>query len=154
MIMKKRLFAFIKKKFLCTLCCANDNQPWANVFYYVFDEENHRLIYVTGEQTHHAKVMTNNPQVAGTIFSPTKFVPSLQGIQFTGTAKQLFNDDANIARTLYKHAYSHSLIEELSIWEVRLEYIRMIDHTLGLYGKLEWREGDPDNITDIEDLIG
>lgn len=151
--MQKRLFAFIKKKFLCTLCCTNDSQPWANVFYYVFDEENHRLLYVTGSQTHHANVMSKNPKIAGTIFSPTKFVPSLQGIQFTGIAKQLFNEDADIARTLYKQAYSHTLIEDLSIWEVRLNYIRMVDHTLGLYGKFEWREGDSDDTTDIKDLL-
>lgn len=152
--MQKRLFSFIKKKFLCTLSCSENNQPWSNVFYYIFDEENQRLIYVTSDKTHHAKVMTHNPQVSGTIFSPTKFVPSLQGIQFTGIAKQLFNQDADYARELYKQAYSHSLIEELSVWEVRLEYIRMVDHTLGFYGKLEWRQGEPNTISDLEQIMG
>lgn len=144
--MQKRLFAFIKKKFLCTLCCAENNQPWANAFYYVFDEANHRLIYVTNEKTHHAQTMQSNSQVAGTIFSPTRFVPSLQGIQFTGKATQLTGDDETRMREFYKQTYSHSLIESLSVWEVRLEYIKMIDHTLGFYGKLEWREGDTDNL--------
>lgn len=151
--MKKRIFAFIKKKYLCTVCCADGNQPWANAFYYVFDEANHRLIYVTNENTHHAKVMSQNPQVAGTIFTPTRFNPSLQGLQFTGIARKLIGEEKEIAVNLYKQAYSHPLIDELSTWEISLQYIRMIDHTLGFYGKLEWDANNPDVAQDLATIL-
>lgn len=140
--MQKRIFSFIQKKYLCTLCCTQNNQPWANAFYYVFDEENHRLIYVSGEQTYHSKIMKENPNVAGTIFTPTRFHPSLQGIQFTGKVKPLQGEEAEIAKTLYKKEYSHELIDKLSIWEVSLEYVRLIDNSLGLFATLEWRKGE------------
>lgn len=140
--MKKRIFAFIKKKYLFTLCCADNNIPWANAFYYVFDEENNRLIYVTSETTHHALTMMKNPQVAGTIFTPTRFNPSLQGVQFTGEAKMLTGKAADIARDLYKLEYKHEIIDTLSVWQVTLDYIRMVDHTLGFYSRLEWKRED------------
>lgn len=73
--MHKRVVDFIKKQYLFTLACTENNLPWANAFYYVFDEKENRLIYITGNQTHHAKVLRNNSRVAGTIFVPTKFVP-------------------------------------------------------------------------------
>ncbi len=142
--MQKRITSFIQKKYLCTICCSDNDVPWANAFYYVFDEKKHRLIYVTGEQTRHAKVMQTNAQVAGTIFSPTRFNPSLQGIQFTGRARQLKGEEQEIAKTLYKKEYSHDLIDTLSVWEVSLEYVRMIDHTLGFFGTIEWKLGEPE----------
>lgn len=123
------------------MCCTDGKQPWANTFYYVFDEKNYRLIYVTDEKTHHATVMSHNPQVAGTIFSPTRFNPSLQGVQFIGTAQILRGQEAEIAKNLYKKSYQHEIIDTLSVWQVSLHYIKMVDHTLGFYSRLEWRYG-------------
>lgn len=140
--MQKRIFSFIQKKFLCTLCCTHNNKPRANAFYYVFDEENQRLIYVTGEQTYHSKIMKENPNIAGTIFTPTRFHPSLQGIQFTGKAKLLLGEEAEVAKALYKKEYSHELIDKLSIWEAKLEYVRLIDNSLGLFATLEWKRNE------------
>lgn len=151
--MKKRIFTFIKKKYLCTVCCSDGNQPWANTFYYVFDEDNHRLIYVTSDKTYHAKTMFQNPNVAGTIFSPTRFNPSLQGVQFTGIAKKLEGDEIEKAAELYKKEYKHEVIDKLSVWEISLQYIRMIDHTLGFYGKLEWRVNEPDTVLDFSNYL-
>lgn len=142
--MQKRITSFIQKKYLCTICCSDNDVPWANAFYYVFDEKKHRLIYVTSTQTHHAKVMQANAQVAGTIFTPTRFNPSLQGVQFTGKAHKLEGEEERIARTLYKKEYSHELIDSLSIWEICLEYVRMIDHSLGFFGTVEWKLGEPE----------
>ena len=136
--MQKRIFTFIQKKYLCTLSCIHNNAPWANTFYYVFDKENYRLIYVTGEQTTHSQAMLNNPNIAGTIFTPTRFTPSLQGVQFTGKARKLENEEEEIARELYKAEYSHELIDKLSMWEVQLDYIRLVDNSLGLFGFVEW----------------
>lgn len=142
--MQKRIVSFIQKKYLCTICCSDNDVPWANAFYYVFDEKKHRLIYVTSNQTHHAKVMRINAQVAGTIFTPTRFNPSLQGVQFTGKAHKLEGEEERIARTLYKKEYSHELIDSLSVWEICLEYVRMIDHSLGFFGTVEWKLGEPE----------
>ncbi|HDR1497164.1 TPA: hypothetical protein QB445_001083, partial [Pasteurella multocida] len=115
---------------------------------YVFDEKENRLIYITGDQTHHAKVLRNNSRVAGTIFVPTKFVPSLQGVQFTGRSSQLFSTQAEQARALYKTEYSHHLIDQLTVWQVELEYVRLVDNSLGLFSTIEWRKGQVAEETD------
>lgn len=73
--MHKRVVDFIKKQYLFTLACTENNLPWANAFYYVFDEKENRLIYITGDQTHHAKVLRNNSRVAGTILFPQNLSP-------------------------------------------------------------------------------
>lgn len=146
--MHKRVVDFIKKQYLFTLAYTENNLPWANAFYYVFDEKENRLIYITGDQTHHAKVLRNNSRVAGTIFVPTKFVPSLQGVQFTGRSSQLFSTQAEQARALYKTEYSHHLIDQLTVWQVELEYVRLVDNSLGLFSTIEWRKGQVAEETD------
>lgn len=151
--MKKRIANFLRKKYLCTLCCTENKLPWANTFYYTFDADNRRLIYVTSDNTHHGRVMQKNPSVAGTIFTPTRFNPSLQGLQFTGQAKMLEGEEADLAKMLYKRDYQHYLIDELPVWEVRLEFARLIDHSLGLFGKVEWRLGETDDENDWENLV-
>lgn len=143
--MQKRIFTFIKKKYLCTLSCVHNGGPWANAFYYVFDQENYRLIYVTGDSTVHSQAMSHNPNVAGTIFAPTRFTPSLQGVQFTGKARKLEGEEQEIARALYKTEYTHELIDKLSMWEVQFDYIRLVDNSLGLFGFVEWKRSDIDN---------
>ncbi|MDH2999036.1 hypothetical protein A1D22_04060 [Pasteurellaceae bacterium LFhippo2] len=142
--MQKRISNFIAKKYLCTICCSQDNKPWANAFYYVFDEKKLRLIYVSSDKTHHGRVTLENQQVAGTIFTPTRFNPSLQGVQFTGKSKLLNGNDANYARDLYKKEYHHEMIDQLPVWGVSLEYVRMIDHSLGMFGTVEWKLGEPE----------
>lgn len=147
--MQKRLSHFIHKHYLMTLSCSDNDQPWANAFYYVFDEVEHRLIYVTGEQTHHSKVMKKNPNVAGTIFTPTRFNPSLQGVQFVAQARMLEGKDREVGQHLYKKAYQHALIDQLSIWEVRLERVRLIDNSLGLFATINWVRGGENEETPI-----
>ena len=151
--MQKRIFSFIKKKYLCTLSCCSNNVPWANTFYYIFDEENQQIIYITSDHTFHSKAMRENPNVAGTIFSETKFNPSLQGVQFTGTAHQLEGEEEAKARILYKQEYQHQIIDTLSIWAVSLEYIRMIDHTLGFLNTIEWRANQNPDEEEIYSLL-
>lgn len=151
--MQKRILNFIKKHYLCAISCSNNNRPWTNFVYYVFDEELKRLIYITTDTTYHAKVMTKNPHVSGVITIPTKFIPSLQGVQFTGYAQKLVGEDSENARKLFKENNSHYLIDELSVWAIDLEYVKLIDHSLGLYGKLEWHNGKEIGQDSIEDAF-
>lgn len=144
--MQKRIFTFIQKKYLCTLSCINNDRPWANAFYYVFDKDNYRLIYVTGDKTTHSKAMSMNPYVSGTIFAPTRFTPSLQGVQFTGISRMLEHEEKEIAKSLYKKEYNHELIDKLSVWEIQLEYVRLVDNSLGLFGYVEWHRGESDKL--------
>lgn len=144
--MQKRIISFLKKKYLCTVCCAENNSPWAVSCYYFFDEDLHRLLIISSEKTHHGTIMLTNPAVAGTISEPTRFNPSLQGIQFLGTAKRLEDEEAIHAKTLYSTEFNHELIDQLPIWEISLDYIRLIDHSLGIFGTIEWRKGEEASI--------
>lgn len=72
----------------------------------------------------------------------------LQGVQFTGRSSQLFSTQAEQARALYKTEYSHHLIDQLTVWQVELEYVRLVDNSLGLFSTIEWRKGQVAEETD------
>lgn len=81
-------------------------------------------------------------------FCSHKICPSLQGVQFTGRSSQLFSTQAEQARALYKTEYSHHLIDQLTVWQVELEYVRLVDNSLGLFSTIEWRKGQVAEETD------
>ncbi|MGC7590504.1 pyridoxamine 5'-phosphate oxidase family protein [Bisgaard Taxon 46] len=151
--MQKRIVNFIKKHYLCAISCSDNNTPWTNFIYYAFDENAKRLIYISCDSSYHSQVISKNPRISGVITMPTKFIPSLQGVQFTGYAKKLANGDAETARELFKKSHSHYLIDELSVWAIDLEYVKLIDRSLGLYGKLEWHNGKEIGQDSIEDAF-
>lgn len=141
--MQKRISNFLSKKYLCSLATVENNQAtWSFVCYYVFDKTNQRLIYIANDQTKHAQLMAKNPNVSGTIFTPTKFRSSLQSLQFTGLATKLEGESARIAKDLYKAEHHHPLIDEQSPWEIKLTFVRLTDNSLGLFSKMEWRLGE------------
>ncbi|MDE8034252.1 pyridoxamine 5'-phosphate oxidase family protein [Actinobacillus equuli subsp. equuli] len=150
--MQKRIANFLNKKYLCTLSVADDKQPWAVACFYKFDEANCRLIYMSSEQTTHSKILHKNPQVAGTIFSPTRFHSSIQGIQFLGIVNLLSGEEAKIARELYEAEFKPYVDDRLAIWEVKLEQVRLIDNSLGKFGKMEWKKGDPEVRDDFQTI--
>ncbi|WP_018651631.1 pyridoxamine 5'-phosphate oxidase family protein [Actinobacillus capsulatus] len=150
--MQKRIANFFNKKYLCTLSVTENNQPWSFACFYKFDEANCRLIYMSSEQTTHSKIVHKNPKVAGTIFSPTRFHSSIQGIQFLGTVNRLSGEDAQAAKELYKAEFKPYVDDELPIWEVQLEQVRLIDNSLGKFGKMEWKKGDPEVCDDFQTI--
>ncbi|WP_424406578.1 pyridoxamine 5'-phosphate oxidase family protein [Pasteurella sp. PK-2025] len=149
--MQKRIVNFIKKHYLCSISCCDGNRPWSNAIYYVFDEKQECLIYITTDSTYHAQVMCQNPYVSGVIAMPTRFIPSLQGVQFTGIAKKLEGEEAEAALRFFKKSFSHHMIDPLSVWAIDLEYIKLTDRSLGLYGKVEWHKGE--EYEEVEDNI-
>ncbi|WP_150538344.1 pyridoxamine 5'-phosphate oxidase family protein [Actinobacillus vicugnae] len=142
--MQKRIANFLHKKYLCTLSVTENNQPWAFACFYKFDEANCRLLYMSSDQTNHSQIVQRNPQVAGTIFSPTRFHSSIQGIQFLGVVHRLSGEDAQFAKELYQAEFKPYFDETLAIWAVELEQVRLIDNSLGKFGKMEWKKGDPE----------
>lgn len=146
--MQKRISNFLTKKYLCSLATVENSHTWSFVCYYVFDQENNRLIYLTSDESKHAQLMAQNPEVSGTIFTPTKYQSSLQSLQFLGTAHKLEGNSARIAKNLYRLERNHPLINELTPWEIKLTFARLTDNSLGLSSKMEWHLGDTTKFID------
>ena len=136
------IIKFIKKHHVLTLATSTDKQNWCASCFYVFDDNNYRFIFTSDENTRHAHEMLLNTNVAGSIALETSIVGKIQGIQFSGKAKQISEKEIIYARKLYlkKFPVAIPFINKLLLWEIKPSFIKFTDNRLGFGKKLIWEE--------------
>ena len=137
--MKKEISDFIKGNKIASIACADSSgRPYCFHCFYVFDEVNCVLFFKSSLNTHHSKLLANNPYVAGSILPSRIDFLALKGVQFTGT---IIKDTipGNINPELFYHKkLPLSLAKPGHVWFLQLEMIKMSDST-NLFGKkLRW----------------
>jgi uncharacterized protein len=140
-IMNPRIPQFIEKQRVATFCCVDENQqPYCFSCFYVLDKEQQLLIFKSASSTTHAKLLLENPAVAGTI-QPEKLNPlAIKGIQFKG--KVVFDSAMQEhSKALYHKKYLFASAVPGEIWCVQLEAIKMTDSTLHFAKKITWEAG-------------
>ena len=83
---------FIKKHHVLNLATSSDNVPYAASLFYIYLEDENKLIFASDENTKHIQDCLKQPLVAGTIALETTFISHIRGIQFTGKIIEV-NDD-------------------------------------------------------------
>jgi uncharacterized protein YhbP (UPF0306 family) len=136
--MDKKIIEYINKNKVLTIATSIDNQPYCAICFYVFDEENNVLIFLSDDVTRHISEALKNNLVAGTITTKVTTVAKIQGIQFTG---EFINPNETEAANFYEKYYSKFLFAKAKpspIWGIKLTFIKMTDNTLGFGKKLLW----------------
>ncbi len=136
--MDKKIVKYITDNKVLTLATCVNNVPYCALCFYVFDEENQLLIFLSDKATRHLSDALTNKTVAGTISTDVTTVAKIQGIQFTGT---FIKPDKEQEKVFYKHYYKKfpfAKAKPAPIWGIELAYIKMTDNTLGFGKKLIW----------------
>ena len=135
-----KILKFIRKNHVLSLSViTSDNLPWACNVFYVLDEEQLNLYFLTELKTEHAKAMLIQPQVAGTIAVTPKTVAQIQGIQFQAQATQLQGEQAKDAYNQYYRAFPFARVMKAPIWSLQLQQIKMTNNLLGFAHKTHWQ---------------
>jgi uncharacterized protein YhbP (UPF0306 family) len=138
--MDKKIIEYIDKNKVLTIATSIDNQPYCAICFYVFDEENNVLIFLSDDVTRHISEALKNKQIAGTITTKVTTVAKIQGIQFTG---EFINPNEIEAANFYEKYYSKfpfAKAKPSPIWGIKLIAIKMTDNTLGFGKKLLWEK--------------
>ena len=137
--MEKDISNFIKDNKIASIACVDENnRPYCFNCFYVFDEKNYLLFFKSSLNTHHSKLISNNPYIAGCILPDKIDFISLKGIQFTGRIlTEDFPDDIN--PELYFHKkLPLALAKPGHVWLIQLETVKMTDNTKIFGKKLKW----------------
>jgi uncharacterized protein YhbP (UPF0306 family) len=134
----KRITNFIQSQKAATVCCVSADGPYCFNCYYVFDAENGWIIYKSGLQTKHEKLLQENAQVAGTIIPEKIELNTLQGVQFEGIQLDAGIDTLMKASTLYYLKYPFAVAVPGNIKILSLDRIKYTDNTLGFGHKEHW----------------
>ena len=138
--MDEKIKAYINKNKVLTIATSIDNKPYCAICFYVFDEENNVLIFLSDDFTRHISEALKNKQIAGTIITKVTTVAKIQGVQFIG---EFINPDKLQADDFYSKYYSKfpfAKAKSSPIWGIKLTSIKMTDNTLGFGKKLLWKE--------------
>lgn len=133
----KDIIKFIAANKIATVCCTDgDGSPYCFNCFYVFEERHQLLFFKSSVQTGHAKMIAENPLVAGTILPHKIQIMALKGIQFTGTV--LYdNFPGKISPEIaYYKQLPLGLTKPGKVFCIQLDSIKMTDNSMGR--KLLW----------------
>lgn len=136
--MEKKITTYISESKVVTLAtCINDIPYCANCFY-VFDEENKILIFLSSDTTRHVTEGLSNNNVAGTIDREITTVAKIKGLQFTGEFINPTEEQKKQFYKIYYHKFPFAKAKPSPVWGIKLNWVKMTDNTLGFGKKLMW----------------
>lgn len=134
-----RIIRFIKKHHIFTLATSADNIPYTCTCFYVYLENDNRIVFTSEYETRHTRELTVQPLVSGAIALETMIIGRIQGIQFTGRSFELKGSDYEQALKAYLFKFPVAAFKELLLWGIDLDYIKMTHNQLGFGKKLIWK---------------
>jgi len=136
--MDKKITQYITNNKVLTLATSSDSQPYCANCFYVFDEEQQTLIFLSDMTTRHITEALANKKVAGTINTEVTTVAKIQGIQFTGTFIAPNEEEQKAFYKLYYKKFPFAKAKPSPIWGIAVNSLKMTDNTLGFGKKLLW----------------
>lgn len=132
--MESKIIAFIREHHLLTLATSGE-RLWCCSMFYAFDAETVSFIVASDEESEHMRNIRFNTHVAGTVALETKIVGKIQGIQYSGVIQSC----PEPLRGLYFEAFPYARIMNPTLWQIRIDEIKMTDNTLGFGKKIMWK---------------
>jgi uncharacterized protein len=132
--MTDKIDRFIHEHHLLTLATMGE-RLWCCSMFYAYDPQSVSFIVASDETTEHMKNVAQNLHVAGTVALETKTVGKIQGIQFVGVMEQC----SERLTSLYFETFPYARIMNPTLWEIRLDEVKMTDNTLGFGKKISWK---------------
>ncbi len=136
--MDQKIVNYISKNKVLTLATSVNDKPYCANCFYVFDEKNKYLIFLSDNETKHIKDALFNKNIAGTINTEVTTIVKIQGVQFTGDFINPSAEQATQFYATYYKKFPFAKAKPSPIWGIRLNWIKMTDNTLGFGKKLIW----------------
>ena len=136
--MESKIIDYLQKNKVLALATSVNDIPYCANCFYVFDDANKTLVFLSDEKTRHIAEALQNINVGGSIQNGVTTVAKIQGIQFTG---EFINPTEEQAKHFYKTYYKKipfAKAKPSPIWGIQLNWIKMTDNTLGFGKKLIW----------------
>lgn len=137
-----RIVKFIKQRHILTLATCNANIPYCSNMFYAWMGDEAMFVFTSSEDTKHIADVRKNAAVAGSVVLDTRIVGKIRGIQFTGEMSRAEEEIAEKARRCYLKRFPYAALADLTLWVVRVNFIKMTDNALGFGKKLVWKAGD------------
>jgi uncharacterized protein len=136
----RRITHFIRKHHIFTLATSSDNKPYTSTCFYVYLEPLNLFVFTSDYGTRHILELEKQPAVSGAIALETMIIGRIQGIQFTGVARELKGEEYSAAHRAYLAKFPVAVFKELLLWGIEPDFIKMTHNKLGFGVKLIWKK--------------
>lgn len=136
---EKRIIDFITEHHIFTLATSSENKPYTCTCFYVYLPEENFFVFTSDKTTKHIKDIEQQQEVAGAIALETSIIGKIRGIQFTGTIKELENNELSIAHKAYIRKFPIAMLAKTTLWGIFPDFIKMTDNRLGFGKKIIWQ---------------
>jgi hypothetical protein len=133
----EKIDKFLSKHHVLTLATSNEKKLSACSLFYVFDKVKNSFVVASSEATTHIQNILKNPFVAGAVVLETKIVGKIEGVQFRG--EFLLLEDETLKK-LYFKKFPYALAMNPKLWQIKINYFKMTDNTLGFGKKIIWQK--------------
>ncbi len=137
----RRITAFIKKHHVFTLATSHENRPYTCSCFYVYLEPLNLFVFTSEHNTRHIRELNEQPQVSGVVALETLIIGRIQGIQFTGRCRELHAEEYKTAHKAYIAKFPVVVFNQLYLWGIEPDFIKMTHNQLGFGKKLIWQKG-------------
>lgn len=133
----EKIALFINKHHVLSLATSEAQNLSVCSLFYTYSKETNSFIVASSDETTHIQHTKKNNTIAGNILLETTTIGKIQGVQFRG--KFLSLDDADL-KALYFKQFPHAVLMQPKLWQIKVEYFKMTDNTLGFGKKIIWQE--------------
>ncbi|WP_455757737.1 hypothetical protein [Sulfurimonas sp.] len=133
----EKISLFLNKHHALSLATSFDGELSVCSLFYAYSKKENSFVVASSDDTLHIKHIKQNNKIAGNILLETKEVGKIQGVQFRGEFLNLDNEEL---KSLYFKAFPHARIMNPSLWQIKINYFKMTDNTLGFGKKIVWDE--------------
>ncbi len=131
----QKIDKFLKEHHVLSLATSDGVELSSCNLFYTFDKDSISFIVASSDDTGHIKNIQKNNQVSGTVVLETKIVGKIKGVQFRGDFITL--TDKSLAK-LYFKTFPYALAMNPKLWQIKVNYFKMTDNTLGFGKKIIW----------------
>ncbi|MBE0515306.1 pyridoxamine 5'-phosphate oxidase family protein [Sulfurimonas sp.] len=131
-----KIAKFLAKHHVLTLATSDGLELSACNLFYAYDAQKTSFVVASSDETEHIKNISKNSSVAGTVVLETKTVAKIEGVQFRGEFFELRDEEL---KRLYFKTFPYALAMNPKLWQVKVDYFKLTDNTLGFGKKIIWQ---------------
>ena len=131
----RKIELFLDSHHVLSLATSNEEELSVCNLFYAYDKPSKTFIVASSDDTTHIKHILQNHKVAGSVVLETKTIGKIQGLQFRGEFSLL--EDKSLSKLYFKE-FPASIVMKPKLWQIKINYFKMTDNTLGFGKKLIW----------------
>ena len=137
--MDKSILHFIQNQKIVTICCSDGQaNPYCFISYFAFNPEDKLLYFKSSASTYHVTLISQKPEISGTILSNKLNILLIKGLQFNGVVLPSDHQLSSNASKEYHKKYPLAFAIQGEVWTIKLSKIKMTDNSLNIGKKFLW----------------